>query len=341
MIQFRHVVKHYGAVTAVDDVSLRIAPGEVLALLGASGCGKTTTLRLLAGLEAPDAGEIILNEQRVAGEDAWAPPEKRAVGMVFQDYALFPHLTIAGNIAFALRGWASREKKARITELLDLVGLPDMDKRYPHQLSGGQKQRVALARALAARPSVVLLDEPFSNLDTAMRHHTRDDVRNILAQTNATALFVTHDQEEAMMMASRIAVMHGGRILQTDTPRRLYENPASPFVARFLGDVNCLPAQAHGEQAESQIGPVPLREAHQGRVALYIRPEDLTLAPAEPEQAQGTVRESRYFGGYQLAEVVLVDQTTLQVNVPYDVAVTPNMPVQINVVRPVLAFAGD
>ncbi len=338
MIQYRHVVKHYQDVTAVDHVSLHIPPGEIFALLGASGCGKTTTLRLLAGLEQPDEGEITLNEHLVAGPGAWIPPEQRAVGMVFQDYALFPHLTLAGNIGFALRGWSNQEKKRRIADMLDLVGLPGLDKRYPHQLSGGQKQRVALARALAARPSVVLLDEPFSNLDAAMRGTTREDVRRILQQTDATALFVTHDQEEAMLIANRMAVMHAGQVLQIDTPRAIYEHPDDPRVARFLGEVHCVPGEAHGERAASSLGDVPLRRPQHGAIELYIRPEDLTIQAADAPEATGQVIDARYYGREQMIDVRLQAGPTVRVSAPYDDEFPPQTPVTVRVRRPLIAF---
>jgi iron(III) transport system ATP-binding protein len=241
VVQLQSVSKRYDSVVAVNQVSLEVKQGEILVLLGSSGCGKTTTLRLIAGLERPEAGHILLNGQTVADAKTWVAPELRQIGMVFQDYALFPHLTVGKNIAFPLKSMKKRDIDVRVNELLDLVGMAGLADRFPHQLSGGQQQRVALARALASRPSVVLLDEPFSNLDTALRKQVREEVRYILKQSGATGIFVTHDQEEALSLADRVAVMFEGVLHQHDTPERLYNAPANQKVASFIGEANfCL-----------------------------------------------------------------------------------------------------
>jgi iron(III) transport system ATP-binding protein len=299
IIDLRSISKSYGPETiAVQAVSLVVRQGTLLALLGPSGCGKTTTLRLIAGLEAPDEGEIWLNGQPVAGNGAWLPPEKRRVGLVFQDYALFPHLSVAANIAFPLNGVGKAEQQRRIAQLLELVGLPGLAERYPHQLSGGQQQRIALARALAARPTVVLLDEPFSNLDTALRQSMRQEVRRILRQAGATAIFVTHDQEEALSLADEVAVMMDGRLVQQDTPAQLYHRPVNRPVAAFLGQANFLPGQADGGQVTCALGRLPTLGRHTGPVEIMLRPEELELT-ANPT-GPATVIEREYYGHDQL-----------------------------------------
>jgi len=244
IIQLTDISKRYGDVNAVDHISLAVAQGEILVLLGPSGCGKTTTLRLIAGLERPDSGEVLLNGAVVAGK-RWVEPENRHIGLVFQDYALFPHLSVEANVNFGLRGWSRGDKSTRVNKLLDLVGLPNLGKRMPHELSGGQQQRVALARALAPKPDVILLDEPFSNLDAALRTQVRMEVRDILKETGTTAVFVTHDQEEALSLSDQVAVMFDGLIAQFGPPQQVYVHPSSPEVAAFVGEANFIPGEAH------------------------------------------------------------------------------------------------
>ena len=239
-IELRGIEKSYGPVRAVAGVDLEVAPGEFLTLLGPSGCGKSTLLRLIAGFEDPDAGTIRLFGGDVAGHGRVMPPEERGVGLVFQQLALFPHLDVAGNVGYGLRGLGRRERKARVAELLELVDLPDAGARYPDQLSGGQAQRVALARALAPSPRVVLLDEPFSSLDTTLRASLRTEVRSILRTAGVTAVLVTHDQDEALSLGDRVGVMFDGRIARHGAPREVYAEPGSPDVASFVGDTNRL-----------------------------------------------------------------------------------------------------
>jgi len=308
VIQLDNVTKHYGTLRAVDQVSLTAEDGEILVLLGASGCGKTTTLRLLAGLEQPDTGSIFLNGGEVAGKK-WVPPEDRQIGMVFQDYALFPHLSVQANVAFPLNKLPNAVRKTRIKELLHLVGLEHLGERYPHELSGGQQQRVALARALAPNPAVILLDEPFSNLDAALRKQMREDVHKIIKNAGATAVFVTHDQEEALSIADRIAVMYGGKVLQIGSPREVYLRPTDRTVAAFLGDVNFVPAHADGNTARTILGDLSLTTPASGPVTVILRPEMLTLSPSEADSATGTVDQVRYYGHYQMIYVRLRKDT--------------------------------
>ena len=291
--------KHFGPIAAVRDVTLRVERGRFLALLGPSGCGKTTVLRMMAGFETPDAGEIEVGGTPVNGPTIFVPPERRHIGMVFQEYALFPHLTVEQNTAFGLPGNGPRAK--RVHEVLQLVGLEGVKDRMPHELSGGQQQRVALARALAPRPEVILLDEPFSNLDAALRIRVRQEVRHILRAAGVTAIFVTHDQEEALSLADEVAVMIDGQLLQVDGPERLYRRPSSHRVATFLGDANFLPGAAHGERAECELGTLPLMEAREGEVEIMIRPEDLLITAAD--QGPGEILERTYFGHDQLLSI--------------------------------------
>jgi len=280
IVKVEGLTKRYAphAPPAVDGLVLTVARGEVLCLLGPSGCGKTTLLRLIAGFERPDSGCVEVAGKVVAHDRVMVRPEHRRIGFVFQDFALFPHLTVLDNVAFGLRG-SREEKRARAAEVLALVGLTVFDSRYPHQLSGGQQQRVALARALAPQPHILLLDEPFSNLDASLRGSTRDEVRAILARSGTTAIMVTHDQEEALSFGDRIAVMRDGKVQQVGTPEEVYFHPSTAFVASFLGRTNLLRGVADGRTARTTIGAVPLTGAAEGRVIISLRPDHLELVP--------------------------------------------------------------
>ncbi len=301
LISVQNVVKRYGDVgAAVAGVAFDAPRGARVALLGPSGCGKTTTLRLIAGLETPNAGAIWLEGRKVAGDGAWIPPDARRVGMVFQDGALFPHLTVAQNIAFPL---ATRNGRGRVEELLALVGMNGYGERYPHQLSGGQQQRVALARALAPEPAVVLLDEPFSRLDAALRASLREDVRQIVKRTGATTIFVTHDQEEALSIADVVVVMFDGKAVQVGAPQEIYTRPATRQVATFVGEANLLPGQASGITAECALGRVILATPQHGPVEIMIRPEAVELRAVRNGRAH--IERIRYFGHDQSIHLCL------------------------------------
>ena len=311
-VELQGVSKSFGAVRAVRALDLGLPDEEITALVGPSGCGKTTTLRLIAGFEVPDDGEVWVGENLVAGAGRWMEPEARRVGMVFQQLALFPHLDVGGNIAYGLRGHDRGARRARVVELLELVGLAGYERRRPDELSGGQAQRVALARALAPRPQVVLLDEPFSNLDVSLRAGVRREVRRILQAQGVTALLVTHDQDEALAMGDRVAVMLDGTVVQSGPPEEVYRRPSSPEVAAFLGDANLVPGEIRGAHLETEFGAIPLAatDAHGSAVGL-VRPEDLDLS--EDRDADAEVVFVEYYGHDQLVVVALPSGRRLRV----------------------------
>jgi iron(III) transport system ATP-binding protein len=288
-LEYQSVTRHYSRQekAAISSVSLAVEENEILVLVGESGSGKTTLLRLAAGLELPDQGSVRISGEIVSDQETAIPPERRGVGMVFQDGALFPHLDAAGNISYGLKGWSKDEQDKRITFLLAMVGLGGKEHRFPHELSGGERQRLALARALAPQPKLILFDEPFSNLDPSLRRGLREEVRSILKKLNATAIFVTHDPADALAVADRIAILRGGKIEQTGTPPRIYREPANGYCARLFGPANAFPDQ-NGEMEwvrpeRLRLHTEPAAEALPGRVErihdsgrdreIHIRPE--------------------------------------------------------------------
>jgi iron(III) transport system ATP-binding protein len=298
LLTLTDVSKRYAAdqPPAVNGLSLSVEEGEIVALLGPSGCGKTTTLRLIAGFEAPDSGTVSLRGEMVASSGRLVPPEARGVGIVFQDYALFPHLSVDDNVGFGLDRLERSARRARIGDVLDLVGLAGFGGRYPHELSGGQQQRVAVARALAPAPALLLLDEPFSNLDADLRAQMRDDVEAILRNTGTTAVFVTHDQEEAFTLADRVGVLNRGRIEQLASPEDVYHRPATQFVAEFVGAADFLPGLVTGEGIVTELGVFANRDGLSPGtpVEVMIRPDDISFVP----QADGAgVIVRRFFRG--------------------------------------------
>jgi len=312
-IDVRGASKRFGALDVLTDVDLRVDPGRIVALLGSSGCGKTTLLRTIAGLERLDAGEVRVGDRVLSATagDIHVPPEKRRVGMVFQDWALFPHLTVGQNVGYGLP--RPERRGPRVAAALHMVGLDGLGDRQPATMSGGQQQRVALARALAPQPGVLLLDEPFSNLDSALRVQVRTEVHQLLAELGVTTVFVTHDQEEAFVLGDEVAVMQAGRIVQQARPADLYARPASPWVATFVGDANLVAGEGHGDHAATAIGDVALDvsvsggPAH-GPVEVVLRAEQLRLDPLGGGDAvdpyapggrlgvPGTVQLTEYYG---------------------------------------------
>lgn len=284
----------------VNQLSFSVHEGEIFALLGPSGCGKTTTLRLVAGFERANAGSITLNNKRLEDPDTHTPPEQRGIGLVFQDHALFPHLTVVENVMFGLQDLPKDQREARAMTVLEMVGLKRFARRYPHKLSGGQQQRVAVARAVAPKPGVILLDEPFSNLDAVLRQAMREDVRHLLQEAGMTAVMVTHDQEEALSFADRVAVMRNGQIEQIGTPESIYYRPRTLFVAQFLGNTNLLLSQCEGQEAETALGRLALNRPAEGNVLVSLRPEHITMESAEPSNGTAAVVVGREFKGHDI-----------------------------------------
>ncbi|MGH2768781.1 MAG: ABC transporter ATP-binding protein [Candidatus Methylomirabilales bacterium] len=274
-LRLRHVTKSFDGISAVTGLDLEVSSGEILSLVGPSGCGKTTTLRLVAGLEKADSGTV-----EIGGRECSAvPPEERGVGFVFQDYALFPHLDVARNVAFGLRHLPREARQGRVLEILELVGLSPLAHRLPHELSGGQAQRAALARAVAPRPSLLLLDEPFSNLDAQLRRRVRHDVLAIIRDSGAAAVWVTHDQDEGLIVSDRIAVMDSGRLRQTGTPAEIWRTPADAWIAAFMGRGDLLTGRVRQGLVRTALGDVQAGGQPEGVLAeILLRPEDVVLA---------------------------------------------------------------
>jgi len=325
------LAKRYGATAALHGISLDVRHGELLALLGPSGCGKTTTLQIVAGFITPDAGEVWAGERRLSSPQGAVPPERRRMSLVFQSYALWPHMTVHQNVAFGLEmaRVARGELARRVGRMLEIVNLAGYEGRYPHELSGGQQQRVALARALVVQPDTLLLDEPLSNLDANLREQMRFEIRRIHRETGITMIYVTHDQAEAMVIADRIAVMHQGRIEQTGTPQEIYTRPRSRFVAGFLGQTNCLPGRLVAPGVV-RCGELEFRATGDGEFrtgddvvlcvrsrAVQVRRRDAAGGTAgAPNTVRGRLAQQAYLGDLHDLQIALSDGTLVRAFAP-------------------------
>lgn len=309
----------------LDDVSLSVRPGEIMCLLGHSGCGKTTMLRVAAGLERPQQGRVLLSGREMTGDATFVPPEARGVGLMFQDYALFPHLTILDNVAFGLSRKPAADARRLALQALERVALAAYAQDYPHMLSGGEQQRVALARALAPQPGIILMDEPFSNLDQRTREAIRDDTVNLLHDKGSTALLVTHDPIEAMTIADRIALMRTGRIVQMGSAEELYRQPNSLFVARYFCDLNELDGQAAGNVVSCAAGRFVLRNAiPDGPCLVCIRPHAISLVIASADALGGTIASRRFIGDVEIVTIAVEGLAKpLRARLPAGLALAP------------------
>jgi len=302
-LTFEDVSRRFGDTYALKGFNLDIAPGEVVCLLGPSGCGKTTLLRIASGIEKPSSGRVLINDREVAGPNRFEPPEIRNVGLMFQDFALFPHLTILDNVAFGLRALPREEARREALAILARVGLERYAKNYPHILSGGQQQRVALARAIVPRPSVMLMDEPFSGLDVQLRESMQEETLALLRETRSTSMIVTHHPEEAMRLGDRIAVMYGGRVVQVGSAEEMYNNPAELFVARLFSEINEIPQVVTGGEIVSPIGRISARGLSDGTSAIMcIRQRGIALKPAG-QGLPGRILHVRFLGDIILTEI--------------------------------------
>jgi iron(III) transport system ATP-binding protein len=307
VLRCRDVDKRFGTTVALDSFTLDLKEGVLLALLGPSGCGKTTALRTMIGFERPERGEIWVGDREVSGPGSWVRPEHRRIGIVFQDWALFPHLDVWHNVAFGLENG----HQYRVRDVLEMVHLTGYESRMPHELSGGQQQRVALARALAPQPEVVLLDEPFSNLDATLRAKVRAEVRAVLKDAKATAIFVTHDQEEALSMADEMAVMTAGRVLQVGRPHEVYGAPATLQVAALVGEANFFAGRVESGRAHTPLGAVATPGLPDGPIDVMVRPESVALS--RDDEGEARIVDTEFYGHDQLVRAKLPDGTTIDV----------------------------
>ncbi len=308
-LTLENVTRSYGDATALAGVSLAVAPGEIVCLLGPSGCGKTTLLRVVSGIEKPSSGRVLINDREVAGPQRFVPPEDRSIGLMFQDFALFPHLNILDNVAFGLRSLVREERERAARAILERVGLGGFASAYPSTLSGGQQQRVALARAIVPRPAVMLMDEPFSGLDIQLRDSMQEETLALLRETRATSLIVTHNPEEAMRLGDRIVVLNAGRIVQAGTTESLYKNPASLFVARLFSEINEIPVRVEGGKVSTPAGAFKAPGLADGTAAvLCIRERAIEIGPGVSEGRailNGRVLDHKFLGDFTRIDIAV------------------------------------
>ena len=314
MIECINLGKSYGTVQAVSDISLSLDEHEFLSILGPSGCGKSTLLRLIAGLEVPSQGQVFLHGQEISGRKIILPPERRKFGMIFQDFALFPHLSVKDNVEYGATG-SKKEKQQRVHELLELVSLPHLATKMPHQISGGEQQRIAVARALAPRPRLILMDEPFSNLDYQLRQQLRRDIREILKHEGVATVLVTHDQVEAITFSDRMLLMQKGKVVQEGTPSEIYQNPQTIWASSFVGEANHLPVEWQNDSLQTPLGElnVPFEIGMNARI-MMVRPEDFKLESVPSDQANGIVKSVDFSGSVQTVGVALKSGASVQVS---------------------------
>ena len=345
LLSIRNITKRFAhnLPPVVEDLCFEVYAGEIFALLGPSGCGKTTTLRLIAGFERADAGEICVDGRCFEGGKTHLPPEARGIGIVFQEYALFPHLNVSQNVAFGLKKLPSKLRDERVMTALEMVSMTAFKDRKPHELSGGQQQRVALARSIAPSPKLILLDEPFSNLDAGMRHSTREEIRDLLKEAGMSAVFVTHDQEEALCFADRLAVMQDGHIEQIGTPETVYHRPQTPFVADFLGATNLINGEAEGNCAETPLGRFQIVPSAHGKVLLSIRPEHLIMVQPNGVGQSNGVGEivMRDFKGHDLTYRVRIGTRNYVVQTDYCCPLQVGAQVTLQAVEPAVVVKKD
>ena len=344
-LEIRHLIRRFGGRAVVDDVSLQVMPGQVTCLLGPSGCGKSTTLRCIAGVDMQDSGEICVDGKLICDTVHRVPPERRSIGLMFQDFALFPHLTVAENVAFGLSGTRG-EKRLRVEELLERVHLARFIDEFPHELSGGEQQRVALARAIAPRPKIMLMDEPFSGLDNRLRDGIRDETLEILKEEGAAVLLVTHEPDEAMRMADEIALMRDGRIVQQGAPYNVYNTPVDKAAAAFFSDVNVIRGTVHGALTDTPFGQFLAPGYPDGsEVEIVIRPQHLKIdfdrdgrGPNPTREdgvpARGVVQRARFMGSESLVEFRMDhDLSLLRATVPSVFLPKPGMALWLTIRR--------
>lgn len=306
-VEFRNICHSYGDMTVLNDVSFELAPGEIVCLLGPSGCGKSTLLRITAGVERQDSGQIFMNSQEIAGPQCFVAPEKRGIGLVFQDFALFPHKSILENVTFGLRNISKKQAIEAAKAALKRVGMSQFEQAYPYALSGGEQQRVALARAIAPRPQVLLMDEPFSGLDQRLRDSVRDETLAVLKESRACSLLVTHDPQEAMRMADRIVLLRDGNLVQIGTPKELYSNPVDAEAARFFCDFNELTGRVEDEHVQTPLGQIKVPNQACGTIMdVLVRPQDLMISK-NGQGFEGIIGNVRFLGDHSLVDIKLPD----------------------------------